>query len=98
MYKIISTADGSTIGTTENPLFIRKKETTGCYVKTKALNAQGVAYRGTPYNLQGKVGVGATDTVILVEFDAGDEVDKTAAALAENSSAIDNIIITMLEA
>lgn len=97
MYKIIDTKDGAVIGRTETPLFIRKKETTGCYVQTKAESAQGVAYRGTAYNLQGKDGVGATDTVILVEVDAGTEVDETAAILAENSAAVDNIIISLLE-
>lgn len=97
MYKIINAADGSIIGTTEKPLFIRKKETTGCYINTSTANAQGVAYRGTAYNLQGKEGVGAEDTVILVEFDSGNEVDETKAAIAENSAAIDEIIISMLE-
>ena len=97
MYKIIDVKDGATVGRTETPLFIKKKETSGCYVQTKAESAQGVAYRGTAYNLQGKDGVGATDTVILVEVDAGTEADETAAALAENSAAIDNIIISMLE-
>lgn len=97
MYKIIDTRDGATIGRTDKPLFIRKKETTGCYVQTNVESAQGVAYMGTAYNLQGKDGVGATDTVILVEVDAGTETDETKAALAENSAAIDNIIISMLE-
>lgn len=93
MYKIINAADGSTIGTTDKPLFIRKKETTGCYINTSAAEAQGVAHLGTAYNLQGKGGVGANDTVILVEFDAGTIADKT----EENSAAIDEIIISMLE-
>ncbi|MBR1647937.1 MAG: hypothetical protein IJ685_14435 [Selenomonadaceae bacterium] len=97
MYKIIDTKDGAVIGRTETPLFIRKKETSGCYVQTKAELAQGVAYLGTPYNLQGRDGVGAEDTVILVEVDAGTEADKTTAALAKNSAAIDSLIISMLE-
>ena len=94
MYKIIDTKDGAVIGRTDTPLFIRKKETTGCYVQTNAESAQGVAYMGTAYNLQGKDGVGATDTVILVEFDSGTIADKT----DENSAAIDEILISMLEA
>ena len=94
MYKIIDTKDGAVIGRTDTPLFIRKKETTGCYVQTNAESAQGVAYMGTAYNLQGKAGVGATDTVILVEFDSGTIADKT----DENSAAIDEILISMLEA
>lgn len=93
MYKIIDAANGAVIGTTDKPLFIRKKETTGCYVNATAKDAQGVAYRGTPYNLQGKAGVGAEKTVLVVEFDSGTIADKT----DENSAAIDEIIISMLE-
>ena len=94
MYKIIDTRDGAVIGTTDKPLFIRKKPSTGCYVSTVAEEAQGIAFQGTPYNLQGKDGVGAEKTVLVVEFDLGTIADKT----DENSAAIDNIIISMLEA
>ena len=97
MYKIINANGGAVIGRTETPLFIRKKTSTGCYINATEKDAQGIAFQGTPYNLQGCDGVGATDTVILVEFDAGTEADKTAATLDENSAAIDNIIISMLE-
>lgn len=97
MYKIINTKNGAVIGCTETPLFIRKKNSTGCFIPATKDMAQGVAYLSTPYNLQGREGVGADDTVILVEVDAGTEADKTAATVAENSAAIDNIIISMLE-
>ena len=98
MYKIINIKDGSTVGSTEKLYFIQKKESTGCYVQTDEQNAQGVAYLGTAYNIQGRNGVGADDTVILIEYDAGTESDKNSAAIAENSAAIDNLIVTMLEA
>lgn len=98
MYKLISTKDGSTVGSTEKLFFIKKKESTGCYVQTDEKNAQGVAYLGTAYNIQGRDGVGADDTVILIEYDAGTEADKNSAAIAENSAAIDHLIVTMLEA
>ena len=97
MYKIIDTKDGAVIGSAERLLFIRKKPSTGCYISTTKEDAQGIAFQGTPYNLQGRDGVGAEDTVILVEVDAGTEADETAAALAENSAAIDSLIISMLE-
>ncbi len=97
MYKIISTKDGSTVGSTEKLYFIKKKESTGCYIQTDEQNAQGVAYLGTAYNIQGRDGVGADDTVFLIEYDAGTEVDKNSAAIAENSAAIDNLIVSMLE-
>ena len=97
MFKIINTKDGSTIGSTEKLQFIKKKNSTGCYVQTDEENAQGVAYLGTAYNIQGKDGVGADDTVILIEYDAGTEADKNSAAIAENSAAIDSLVISMLE-
>lgn len=97
MYKIINTKDGSTVGSTEAPLFIKKKASTGCYIQTLETKAQGIAYLGTAYNLQGREPLGADETVMLIEVDAGAEADKTAATLAENSAAIDNIIISMLE-
>lgn len=97
MYKIINTKDGSTVGSTEKLYFIKKKPSTGCYIATDEKNAQGVAYKGTAYNIQGKDGVGADDTVILIEFDAGTITDENTAAIAENSAAIDEIIVAMLE-
>ncbi len=97
MYKIVNVEDGSTVGSTEKPYFIKKKESTGCYIATDEKSAQGVAYQSTAYNIQGKDGVGAKETVILIEYDAGTESDKNSAAIAENSAAIDNLIIAMLE-
>ena len=97
MYKIINVKDGSTFGSTEKPYFIKKKESTGCYIATAEKSAQGVAYQGTAYNIQGRDGVGADDTVILIEYDAGTEADKNSATIAENSAAIDNLVIAMLE-
>lgn len=97
MYKIIDTKDGAVIGRTEAPLYIKIKVSTGCYIQTGAESAQGIAYRGTAYNLQGREPLGAEDTVILIETDAGTETDEISSALAENSTAIDNIIISMLE-
>lgn len=96
MYKIINAKDGTEIGSTENPRYIKKKDT-GCYIQTDRQNAQGIAYKGTAYNLQGRDGIDADDTVILIEYDAGTEADRTAAAIAENSAAIDELVISMLE-
>ena len=93
MYKIIDVKDGAVIGSAERLLFIRKKPSTGCYISTTAKDAQGIAFQGMAYNLQGRDGVGAEKTVLVVEFDWGIIADKT----DENSAAIDNIIISMLE-
>lgn len=97
MYKIINTKDGSTVGSAEKLYFIKKKASTGCYIATDEKSAQGVAYKGTAYNIQGRGGVGADDTVMLIEYDAGTIADENTAAIAENSAAIDDIIVAMLE-
>ena len=96
MYRIINVSGGAEIGSTEKPRFIRRKST-GCYVQTTEDEAQGVAFRGTAYNLQGREGLGAGETVMLIEFDGGEAVGDVGAAVEANSAAIDDIIISMLE-
>lgn len=71
MYRIIKTDDGAVIGSTEKPTYIYRKYT-GCFVQTNERNAQGVAYKGTPYNLRDREGVGANETVIVIEFDGAE--------------------------
>lgn len=84
MYKLINTNGGAVIGTTESPRFIYKKST-GCFVETNEANAQGVAYKGTPYNLFGRDGVGVDGTVMLVEYDAGETVDAATVLTAQQA-------------
>ena len=87
MYRIISTADGSEIGTVERPNFIRKSSA-GCYIQTDEENALGIAYRGTPYNLEDREGLGAPESVRLIECDAGELAADTSAAVSENAERI----------
>ena len=96
MFKIIKLKDGSTVGSTEKPHFI-KKSSAGCFIRADEQNAQGIAYNNAAYNLQGRNGIGVEDTVFLVEYDAGTETDKNSVAIAENSAAIDNLVVSMLE-
>ena len=71
MFKIINTKNGTEIGSTENPRYIKKKDT-GCYIQTDRQNAQGIAYKGAAYNLQGRDGIDANLTSL---FDKGvDEI------------------------
>ena len=95
MYKIINIKGGNEIGSTENPRYIKKKDT-GCYIQTDETNAQGIAYKGTAYNLQGRDGIDVVDTVFLLEVDGGIETDNNAAAIADCSAAIDDIVVAML--
>ena len=96
MYKLINTNGGAEIGSTEKPRYIRKKST-GCYVQTSEAEAQGVAFKGAAYNIQGREGVGAEETVMLIEFDGGDAVSEVGAAVEANSAAIDELTIAILE-
>ena len=71
MYRLILTRNGAEAGMTETPRFI-KRSSTGVYVETDEAAAEGVAYKGAAYNLQGRTGVGAEETVMLISFDSGD--------------------------
>ena len=70
MYKIIDTDTNEVIGMTATINYIRKKSQTGALVTAKKIqDAEGIAYKSTPYNLSGTNGVGAEITVIVSEFD-----------------------------
>jgi hypothetical protein len=90
MYRIINTADGMEIGSTEAPRYIKKSKS-GQNIETTREEATGVAYKSTPYNLLNTEGVGADETVILSEYDAGDnaaETIKNTASIAELETAV----------
>ena len=82
---------------TEKPRFI-KRTSAGIYVETNAEAAEGVAYKGTAYNLQDRAGVGAPETVLLIEFDAGDIGVDAKKAATENAEAIAELEDAMCEA
>lgn len=84
MYRIIKEKTGAEVGSTEKPIFIRKKSN-GCYVQTSEAEAQGIAFKGTPYNLFGREGVGADETVMLVEFDGGETADAATVLTAQQA-------------
>lgn len=76
MFKIINSDTGEQLGIILLPTYIRKKAETGALITAKANNADGIAYHSTPYNLLGKVGVGAEETVVLEEFDEGEMLEE----------------------
>lgn len=86
MYRIIKT-DGTELGMTENPLYIRVSGE-GCFVPCEENEAVGVAFDSTAYNLFGHEDIDA-ETVILSPVDGG-------AYLAAQQSAVDELLITML--
>lgn len=95
MYRIVNTTTGQDVGKTDNPRFILK-HSNGCYNQTDEENAQGIAYRGTPYNLLDREGVGAEETVMLIECDAGDDQTQIEAALNEHSKVLDDLMVMSL--
>jgi len=95
MYRIVNTETGQTVGKTDSPRFIQK-HSNGCYVQTDETNAQGIAYRGTPYNLLDRKGVGAEQTVMLIECDGGDDQSQMEATLSDHSKALDDLLVMTL--
>lgn len=76
MYRIINTKTGAEIGSTEAPRYIKLSEN-GTKIEATPEEALGIAYKSTAYNLFGREGVGAEETVLLSEYDAGDNVAET---------------------
>lgn len=64
MYKIIK--DGATVGLTGAPNYIKKLDN-GCYGLCSEQEAQGVAFGGVPYQLEGKSEMGGLDMVTVTE-------------------------------
>ena len=73
MFTIINSATGDIVGYTQNPRWIKLKESTGTFIPVKKeQDAQGIAYRNVAYNLQDRDGVGVPVTVYLIDADEGD--------------------------
>lgn len=90
MYRIINTKDGVEVGATDKPVYI-KRNPNGVFVETTREQARGVAYKSTPYNLCRTDGVGAEDTVVVREYDGGDDAVETlrnAESIAEMEDAL----------
>ena len=71
MYKIIK--DGATVGLTGAPNYIKKLDN-GCYGLCSEQEAQGVAFNGTPYQLEGRTEMGGLEAVTVAEVN---EIDVT---------------------
>lgn len=75
MYRIINIETNEVIGATTEVTYIRRKPSSGALIKASPADAQGIAYKSTPYNLSGRDGIGAEVTVVLIEFDAAEELN-----------------------
>lgn len=77
MYKIEK--DGATMALVETPTYIKQKES-GCFVLCDEGDAQGIAYNGTPYHIDGRQEMEGATTVSLSYTDGGAEITKSAEA------------------
>lgn len=69
MYKIINTETGEIVGRTANVRYVRRKPASGAYIETNAQFAEGVAYRGEVYPLDG-------DGYVVVQvYDDGEDAE-----------------------
>lgn len=71
MYQIYK--DNKQIGCIENPVYIFLQEN-GCFGLTTEESATGIVFDGQPYHLLGCDEIEGLETVMLVEYDAGQEV------------------------
>lgn len=74
MYSVTDTERGL-IGYADYPNYIKIKPSSGAYIQTDEAHAEGVAFRGTPYNLHNKPPMReGLRTVIVNETDGGEVI------------------------
>lgn len=73
MFRLVKT-DGTEIGITDTPRFIKRDATTGVFVTADESEAVGIAFKGKPYNLFGHDEIQDAPVVLLVKFNIGDIV------------------------
>ncbi len=81
MFKIIK--DGTSLGMTEAPTYVRQAEN-GCFVLCQEAEATGIAHNGTVYHLLGREALEGAESVILEAADAGAEIQAAGENAANN--------------
>lgn len=81
MFKIIK--DGTSLGMTEAPTYVRQAEN-GCFVLCQEAEATGIAHNGTVYHLLGREALEGAESVILEAADAGAEIQAAGESAANN--------------
>ena len=82
MFKIIK--DGTSLGMTEAPTYVRQAEN-GCFVLCQEAEATGIAHNGTVYHLRGREALEGAESVILEAADAGAEIQAAGESAANNA-------------
>ena len=82
MIKIIK--DGTSLGMTEAPTYVRQAEN-GCFVLCQEAEATGIAHNGTVYHLLGREALEGAESVILEAADAGAEIQAAGESAANNA-------------
>lgn len=82
MIKIIK--DGTSLGMTEAPTYVRQAEN-GCFVLCQEAEATGITHNGTVYHLLGREALEGAESVILEAADAGAEIQAAGESAANNA-------------
>ena len=88
MIKIIK--DGTSLGMTEAPTYVRQAEN-GCFVLCQEAEATGIAHNGTVYHLLGREALEGAESVILEAADAGAEIQAAGESAANNAKLSDQL-------
>lgn len=90
MYSIVA-ADGREIGIVESPIYIFK-QSNGVYGLCSDVSADGIAFKGVPYQLIDRPKMGDNLTSVrLIEIDAGSRISTQEKLGIQNSANIDYI-------
>ena len=98
MFKIITTS-GTELGMTDSVRFI-KLSSEGSFIEATKDEADGIAFKGSPYNLAGQNAIDGAETVLVIETDGGGEVADlraTTARQAEELAQSDETAIALYE-
>lgn len=70
MYRIVS--EGGVVSLCDEPRYVRRKPSTGAWIRTDEENAEAVAVRGTLYSLPGKPVVDGAPVASIMQLDGGE--------------------------
>lgn len=91
MYEIIS--GGKLLALADSPRYIRRNETSGCYVEAAKEDAIGVAVAGEVYNLPGGTAIPDAPEAFIRESDASEYVFRNRVMIEENAESAEAAFI-----
>ena len=70
MYRIVS--EGKSISLCDEPRYVRRKPSTGAWIRTDEENAEAVSVRGMLYSIPGKPVIEGAPVVSIMQIDGGE--------------------------